>query len=285
MPSLETLTNQLKVAFESKDYNKVEELITPIKVLLIQTDLLLPNFKKLKLNNDENYANDLIISRSILEIGALTFINLSKFDKFQQLINSLKVYYFDNNISSLNESSKKTKLLSLYLLLLLSNGDFVQFYTELEFYTFKLKNIESDIFLKYPITLANWLLEGYYDKVLKILSNVGNDELLTSKSKLKEFQIFDLILINITRQEIAKTLNKSYKSLDFKNTKNLLYLKENYDLNLNNFIKEFNWNSKNNELIFNTDDDEINYDDENLSQSEKLVKNALNYAKEIDSII
>jgi 26S proteasome regulatory subunit N12 len=286
MPSLESLTKDLKQAFEAKDYDKVEELITPIKVLLIQNDLLLPNFTKL--SQDANYLNDLIISRSILEIGALSFINSAKFDKFQQIIDSLKTFYFNEESKELAKSTKKNKLLSLYLLLLLSNGDFVRFYTELENYTFKLANIENDLFLKYPITLANWLLEGYYDKVLKVLSAPSSsNELSESKSKLKEFQIFDEILISITREEIAKTLNKSYKTLDLKNAKNLLHLKDNDNEKLDEFVDEFNWKLEKNELKFddNEENDDYEIENENLTITEKLVKHSLNYAKEIDSII
>jgi 26S proteasome regulatory subunit N12 len=246
----------------------------------------LPNFTKL--SQDANYLNDLIISRSILEIGALSFINSAKFDKFQQIIDSLKTFYFNEESKELAKSTKKNKLLSLYLLLLLSNGDFVRFYTELENYTFKLANIENDLFLKYPITLANWLLEGYYDKVLKVLSAPSSsNELSESKSKLKEFQIFDEILISITREEIAKTLNKSYKTLDLKNAKNLLHLKDNDNEKLDEFVDEFNWKLEKNELKFddNEENDDYEIENENLTITEKLVKHSLNYAKEIDSII
>jgi 26S proteasome regulatory subunit N12 len=124
--------------------------------------------------------------------------------------------------------------------------------------------------------------------VLKVLSAPSSsNELSESKSKLKEFQIFDEILISITREEIAKTLNKSYKTLDLKNAKNLLHLKDNDNEKLDEFVDEFNWKLEKNELKFddNEENDDYEIENENLTITEKLVKHSLNYAKEIDSII
>lgn len=283
MPTLEDLTKQLKASFDAKEYNKADELLSPIKILLIQNELLVPNFTKVK---NTHYVDDLVISRSILEIGALSSINLQDFDKFENYLQQLKVFYFNTvNNEQLSKSVNKSKLISLYLLLLLSKGDVVKFHTELEFLGNHLKNIENDLYLNYPIKIENWLLEGYYDKAWELISSKNSEE----KIKLKEFNIFNDTLLLAIRYEISRSIEKTYKKLPFSNAKYLLFL--NSEKEVETFAKEQNWEYSNGELFFNNDvkEDKFGFveDDEysQLNNSEKLVKNTLNYAREIDSII
>lgn len=283
MPTLEDLTKQLKSSFDAKEYNKADELLSPIKILLIQNELLVPNFTKV---NNSHYVDDLVISRSILEIGALSSINLQDFDKFENYLQQLKVFYFNTvNNEQLSKSVNKSKLISLYLLLLLSKGDVVKFHTELEFLGNHLKNIENDLYLNYPIKIENWLLEGYYDKAWELISSKNSEE----KVKLKEFNIFNDTLLLAIRYEISRSIEKTYKKLPFSNAKYLLFL--NSEKEVEAVAKEQNWEYSNGELFFNNDTKENKFgfvEDEEYSQlnnSEKLVKNTLNYAREIDSII
>lgn len=283
MPSLEDLTKQLKSAFDSKQYAQAEEFLTPIKILLIQNELLIPNFQKI---NNSHYVEDLVISRSILEIGALSSINLHDFDQFENYLQQLKVFYFNTvQNEQLSKSVNKSKLISLYLLLLLSKGDVVKFHTELEFLSNHLKILEGDLYLSYPIKIENWLLEGYYDKAWELISNKNSEE----KIKLKEFNIFNDTLLQAIRFEISRSIEKTYKKLPFSNAKYLLFLNSEKEVEV--FAKEQNWEYSNSELRFNNDanDDKFGLvhdeEDSQLNNSEKLVKNTLNYAREIDSII
>ncbi|KAH3678111.1 hypothetical protein WICMUC_001675 [Wickerhamomyces mucosus] len=277
MPSLEQLTNQLKLAFENKDYTNVDQLLTPIKVLLIENDLLIPNQLKFK---DSDYINDLIISRSILEIGAISSINLKDFIKFSNYVSQLKVFYF-NSVEELNKSIKKNKILSLYLLLLLSNGDIVKFHQELEFLTYKIPKLDSDLYLSYPINIKNWLLIGDYEKAISNILNESSEV----KIKLKEFNIFNETLLNTIRLEISESIKNSYKSLPFLNAKYLLFFANEKEVEI--FAIEQGWSFDKNVLYFKQNDDVVNEDNniDQLTNYEKLVKNTLNYAKEIDSII
>lgn len=292
MPSLEELTNTLKKHFDAKDYGSADALMPQMKVLLFQAKLLIPDLTR---TGDKDYVADLVISRSILEIGALSAINLEEFDKFEQYVQQLKAFYFNSaKKDELHKSVNKNKLLSLYLLLLLSKGDVVQFHAELEFLTQNIKNIENDLYLNYPIKIENWVLEGYYDKAWELISNRNTEE----KKKLNEFNIFNDTLLAAIREEISRSIENSYKSLPFSNAKYLLFL--NSEKEVESFAEEQGWTIKNNELIFEDksyddkfalDGDEDVMDEDfdeqqgKLTHSEKLVKNTLNYAREIDSII
>lgn len=276
MPSLEQLTNQLKSSFETKDYAGVDSISTPIKILLIENDLLIPNPTKFK---DDDYINDLIISRSVLEIGAMSAINLKDFQKFSNFVAQLKVFYFNFNDQNFSKSPKKNKILSLYLLLLLSQGDIVKFHQELEFLSYKIPNVDGDLYLSYPINIKNWLLIGDYEKAISILLNEKTEE----KSKLREINIFNETLLTTIRLEISESIKNSYKTLPFANAKILLFFQN--EKQVEAFADEQGWTHKQNVLYFNSNDFSADDNEEYLSNNEKLVKNALNYAREIDTII
>jgi 26S proteasome regulatory subunit N12 len=281
MPSLEQLTNDLKQAFESHNHVGALKLLPQIQILLVQNSLLVPDLKQLE---DVHYVGDLLISRAILEIGALCAINCRELEKFENLVLQLRAFYFNQvGNAQLSKSGKKNKILSLYLLLLLSKGDVVRFHSELEFLNQNIKNIDNDLYLNYPIKIENWVLEGYYDKAVELIKDTDSEE----KQKLREFNIFDETLLQAIRFEISRSIEKSYKSLPFSNAKYLLFL--NSEKEVESWAKEQSWTIKKNELIFNSKSENplFNYDDEDseMKPSERLVKNTLNYAREIDSII
>lgn len=65
----------------------------------------------------------------------------------------------------------------LYLLLLLTQGRYSEFHSELETLGTRAKEgggageIEGDRFLGYPIKLERWLMEGSYDRVWKAMKS------------------------------------------------------------------------------------------------------------------
>lgn len=68
--------------------------------------------------------------------------------------------------------SQKSKITGLYLLLLLSQGDYAGFHTLLESLETvgvhgegKGGGLEEDVFVQYPVKLERWLMEGSYDRV------------------------------------------------------------------------------------------------------------------------
>lgn len=67
------------------------------------------------------------------------------------------------------EGSQASKITGLYLLLLLSDGDYAGFHTLLEGLEMGAalsgKGLEDDVFIQYPIRLERALMEGSYDRV------------------------------------------------------------------------------------------------------------------------
>ncbi|ODV95555.1 hypothetical protein PACTADRAFT_50259 [Pachysolen tannophilus NRRL Y-2460] len=272
--SLENLTRQLTTSFDSKDYENCQLLLSKIKIQLINNNLLVP------INNKNT--NDLIITRSILEIGALASINLLKFENFKNYILQLKFFYKLNNLTI---SKNKNKLISLYLLLLLSNGELDKFHIELEYFQNESKTIddlEKDLYLKFPINLEKWIIDGDYFKIFQFFENKDD------KIACEEFTIFEQILLNSIRSEICKNFEKTYKFLPLKNLKNLLFLNNNNTDNdqvLNIINDHKNWYLKDNIIYF--DKEKIENEEKNDEEIDNrlIIKNALYYAKEIETII
>lgn len=275
--SLEQLTTKLTENFNKEDYESCYKLLTPIKIQLIEHNLLVPSVQS-NIN-----PNDLIITRSILEIGALVSINLLKMQEFSNYITQLKPFY---ELKTLNndqfQSKEKNKLLSLYLLLLLTRDDLAMFHIELEnFKNFNLNidDLENDEFLSIPIKFEKWIIDGDFNKIFETLSS-------KHKFPCKEFNLFESELLNSIRVNIATDLEKVYKSLPIENLKLILFLKEineTYE-----FIENFNWNLINGVVDFSKKDSRINEETiiiDEISDKKTIIKNSLIYATEMESII
>lgn len=117
---------------------------------------------------------ELLIARDILEIGAQWSIETKDIPSFERYMSQLKCYYFDYN-TQLPESAFKYQLLGLNLLFLLSQNRVAEFHTELEL--LPSDRIQSDVYIKHPLSLEQYLIEGSYNKVIALISN--NDKFLT----------------------------------------------------------------------------------------------------------
>ena len=266
--SLEQLTTKLTEHFQKEDYETCFKLLTPIKIQLIEHNLLVPNFQS-KIN-----PNDLQITMSILEIGALISINLFKMDEFSNYIIQLKPFYEINELNS--RSNQKNKLLSLNLLYLLTKGDLAMFHIELEnFQNFNLNvdDLEKDEFLSIPIKFEKWIIDGDFNKVNEVLSKKNN-------FPCKEFNIFESGLLNSIRINISNNIELVYKQLPIENLKILLFLNEISEVK--EFIDQYGWKFEKNIVYF--DKNELKFED-NINDDREIIKNSLIYAKEMETII
>lgn len=266
--SLEQLTTKLSELFNKEDYENASKLLTPIKIQLLENNFLVPSI------NSKINPNDLLITRQILEIGAIISINLLKMQDFSNYITQLKPFYQINS-----NSSQMNKLLSLYLLLLITQDDLALFHIELEnFLNFNMNidDMENDKFLSIPIKFEKWIIDGDFNKIYESLSNQNN-------FPCKEFNLFHNDLLNSIRFNIANDLQKVYKSLPIENLKLLLFLKEINEIE--DFINAYNWNLNNGivELTNNNKQDVELIED--INDEKAIIKNSLIYANEMESIV
>lgn len=137
------------------------ELLSRAKLGLLRLNALVPS--------EDTSPQHLQLACQILELGALTSIKLKDTDAFTRYYQQLQPFYslpaerwgrrkFDDH---------QSKVTGLYLLLLLSVGDYAGFHTVLEGLEMSRgkAQIDQDEFIQYPVRLEQALMEGSYDKV------------------------------------------------------------------------------------------------------------------------
>lgn len=144
---------------------KITSLLSSAKRELLKLDALLPR--------PTTPASVLLLARQTLESGALLSIRLQQPDAFTRYYQQLLPFYEipDSSYQTSNNDlkSQRSKVTGLYLLLLLTKGDYAGFHTVLEGLEVeqagKGKGLEGDEFISYPVKLERWLMEGSYDRV------------------------------------------------------------------------------------------------------------------------
>jgi len=109
-----------------------------------------------------------ILAREIYEYA--TFIAVEKEDivGFERSFTIVKTYY-DEFQHILPESQKKYSILGLYLLYLLSFNKISEYHTEIELIPYSELN---NVFIKVPVSLEVYFVEGSYNKILSSKQNV-----------------------------------------------------------------------------------------------------------------
>ena len=161
-----SIANLTKLLSQLQNHNisnpqEVSSLLTKAKRQLLELNALLPS--------PTTSPQLLSLARQTLETGALLSIRLREPDAFTRYYQQLLPFYelpdtsFDGN-----NSGQRSKVTGLYLLLLLTKGDYAGFHTVLE--GLEVENegkggLQGDEYISYPIKLEQWLMEGSYDRV------------------------------------------------------------------------------------------------------------------------
>lgn len=152
MSDFRTLHQKLLTSVKSKDFKTAATTLTQLKLALLERNALLPS-------SDVSPA-DLGAAREILEMGAFVSIHLHDDEAFSRYYAQLQPFYADAVLNKV-PSPNKNKIIGLYLLSLLTKNATAEFHTALE----NLEGYEEDVFVRYPVMLERWLMEGSYDKV------------------------------------------------------------------------------------------------------------------------
>ena len=276
--SLQKLTQELYQLFEAGNYEASLKIILPIKIELIQNNLLVPTSAHF---DSKDKKNDFKIAQKILEIGALSSLLSNNYRQFENYFAQLRPFYLNPSLLSKKElNSETTKIISLYLLYLLLQGQTLKFHVEMEtLYNSSQYNLDEDKFLQFPVNLERYFMEGDYIKVWKLLQDPSN-------LPCEEYSHFTETLLNALRYEIALSLEKSYSSLPISNCKNLLYfpqelLDAQFEEVLRNKLAIDNWVFQSGKVYFTGDVDEKNQ----VKGDTSIINNVLTYAEEIELIV
>jgi 26S proteasome regulatory subunit N12 len=163
---LNTLLTQLKTS-PPTSYTEITSLLSRAKLLLHQLNALTPS--------PSTPAHLLALARSTYEQGALASIRAKNPDAFTRYVSQLQPFYELSTGGAEQEDGpggggERNKITGLYLLLLLTQGRYAEFHSELEaLSTNGVVDVEADRYLGYPIRLERWLMEGSYDRVWKAM--------------------------------------------------------------------------------------------------------------------
>lgn len=159
--SLESILHALQQSLSHGDSSHAQSQLQKAKLALLQQNALIPS--------QQTPAPALATARSILEVGALLSIRSRDPGSFIRYYSQLQPFYDYPGLHQ-SPSRERSKITGLYLLLLLSQGDYAGFHTLLESLIVAEganggSSVEEDQFIKYPVELERSLMEGSYDQV------------------------------------------------------------------------------------------------------------------------
>jgi len=160
---LTQILTELKSQSGTLGYNEAAKLLSRAKLLLLQLKALTPT--------STTSQHLLSLARETYEQGALYSIRARNADAFTRYVQQLAPFYEQLPAASLNPA-ERSKVTGLYLLLLLTQGRYAEFHSELESLSTRdgaSVDVEGDRYLGYPIRLERWLMEGSYDRVWKAM--------------------------------------------------------------------------------------------------------------------
>ncbi|CAH0393049.1 unnamed protein product [Bemisia tabaci] len=210
MKDVLSLYENLKTEWSKSPQNLkiIGDLLAKLKIGLTNLIFLPTSSSKPQENITQQ---ELLLARGILEIGAQYSIATKNIPSFERYIAQLKSYYLDYE-SQLPESPYKYQLLGLNLLFLLSQNRVAEFHTELEL--LPAEQIQTNIYIRHPLSLEQYLMEGSYNMIFLAKDNVP----------AASYNFFIDILLNTVRDEIAGCLEKAYRKIHMKEAARMLHL-------------------------------------------------------------
>jgi len=240
--------------------DKCGELLTKLKVGLTYLSFL---------PTEEVSASkqELLVARDILEIGAQWAIAKKDIEAFERYIAQLKCYYFDYK-EDLPESAYRYQLLGLNLVRLLAQNKLADFHTELEL--LPAKDLHQNIYIKHPVCIEQYLMEGSYNKVFLARGNVPAES----------YNFFIDILLNTIRDEIAGCLEKAYTKIKFNEAARMLFFESQKPLK--SYVEERGWKVKSDNFIHFTLEEKKT---DEMIPAKELATRTIDYARELERIV
>lgn len=246
---------------QSPDLRECGESLGKLKLALLELNFLPTTGTKLT-------KQQLILARDILEIGAQWSILKKDIPSFERYMAQLKCYYFDYK-EELPESAYKHQLLGLNLLFLLSQNRVAEFHTELE--RLPAKDIQTNVYIKHPVSLEQYLMEGSYNKVFLAKGNIPAES----------YTFFIDILLDTIRDEIAGCIEKAYEKILFSEATRVLFFDT--PKKMTEYAKKRGWIlDANGYYSFTTQQQK--QEDATIPSTE-LAKQVIEYARQLEMIV
>lgn len=161
------------------------------------------------------------------------------------------------------------QLLGLNLLFLLSQNRVAEFHTELE--RLPVDCIQTNIYIRHPLSLEQYLMEGSYNKIFLAKGNVP----------AASYNFFIDILLNTVRNEIGACMESAFEKISVKDAARMLNLST--EKETVQFCNKKKWTVAKDGYLYFGEQDEKKI--EEPIPSSHLVTLAIDYARELEMIV
>ncbi|CAH0755346.1 unnamed protein product [Diatraea saccharalis] len=251
-------------------HDKAEFIVNAVFHHVLNFQIALTQFSFLPSNNAAANQKELILARDVLEIGAQWAVATKDVKAFERYISQLKCYYFDYK-DHLPESSFMYQLLGLNLLFLLSQNRVAEFHTELE--RLPVDIIRADPYVRHPIALEQYLMEGSYNKIFLAKGNVP----------AVSYTLFMDTLLDTVRGEIAACIEKAYLSIPCSEAARRLNLQSQQAVL--EYGKKRNWTLGNDNCYHFNAAEETSASNCGILPSSELAEQTIEYARHLEMIV
>ncbi|EKX40397.1 26S proteasome regulatory complex, subunit RPN12 [Guillardia theta CCMP2712] len=240
------------------------------KKLMVQLKILMTSFKSTPGVVAANEANvqELMIVREFYELGCLVSAQSEDIEGFERHFAVVKSCYTDY-AGVLPQSEKQYELQGLNLLCLLAQSKIAEFHTELELIPV---DVWENPFIKFPINLEQYLMEGSYQKVLESPGGVPS----------KSYSYFVRLLSGTVRDSIAESSEAAYDWMPIAQALKMLSMGSAKDLSDYVVSKQREWEvDVNANVVRFREDQKVDLE----VPSQRLIVETLSYAKELERIV
>ena len=251
-----------------KDFNKKSPNIEKCDQHMKRLKIALTGLSFLPTKRSSSSVQENVLARDVLEMGAQLSIMKRDIPSFERYMSQLKCYYLDYTTEQVPESPYKEQLLGLNLLCLLAQNRVAEFHTELE----RLSTVDAlnNVYIKHPIAMEQYLMEGNYNKLFLARGNVPAES----------YNFFIDILLDTIRDEIANCMEKSYAHISHKEALRMLYFDD--PSGLRDYAMKRNWSIKGSTFHFKIGKEK---EEAQPLPSIELAAQVIKYARELEMII
>ena len=202
------LYNQLKTTYNAPDcdLDKCEELITSIKKCLI----FFPTFMN-PAAESATAVQEVTLSREVLEHAVLIAARRKDLNAFEAAYMQLRSCYNDVTDGAVAKSERQYLITGLNLMRLLVTSKIAAFHSELEVIPFAE---HKNMYIRFPILLERYLVEGSYNKLLHARSQVPSNEYIAV------VELFE----DTVRYEVQQCIPRSYARLSLDEAQKMMML-------------------------------------------------------------
>lgn len=213
---------KLKTAYAAKNYGECDVLLDAIKKHLV----FLPTFLNPTAESPTR-TQEVALTREVLEHAVLVAAENQDMDAFERHFAMLRTYYNDlDSCPGVERSERRLMILGMNLVRLLVVQHLAEFHSALDHIDVKEHH---NMFIKTPIMLERYVMEGSYNRLLTARTQVPCNEFLP---------LVDM-LADTVRQSIARCIPETYLSLSLADAKKMLMLSS--DSELKTFAERREW--------------------------------------------